>query len=101
MPKKLMTCIHLQPIESAIRAGGIAVAASGDWWGSGSTANVTFDCVLDRRAIERRFAPPAFVHWHEYDGRGAGHEAGFDCTQCGSLLVGGFKKYGGRRWPSG
>jgi hypothetical protein len=49
--------------------------------------------------LEKRFQLPAFVGWYEYDGRVAGHEAGFHCKECNSLLVGGMATYGGELWP--
>ena len=96
----LVTCQHLQPIEAQARSAGIDLTASGDWWGNGSVNNVYFNCVLDQGAIASMFQLPDFVEWYEYDGRVAGHEAGFHCKQCNSLLVGGISAYGGKVWPS-
>jgi hypothetical protein len=95
----LITCNHLQAIEASARAAGISVTATGDWWGKGHQKNIYFNCVLARSRIERLFKLPPCVEWYEYDGRAAGHEAGFHCKQCSSVLVGGFAKYGGKRWP--
>jgi len=92
----LVTCEHLQPIEASIRASGVAVVASGDWWGEGLKNRIYFNCVLDRLPIEHAFGMPSFVEWYEYDGRVAGVEAGFHCKECNSLLVGGL--YGGKLW---
>lgn len=95
----LTTCEHLQALEEAIASSGIAIAAKGDWWGSGSSRNIYFNCVLDSSAIREQFKLPEFVEWYEYDGRVAGQEAGFHCKKCNSLLVGGLAEYGGKVWP--
>lgn len=97
---QLVTCEHLQDLEASARKAGLEVAATGDWWGSGSAKSVYFACVLARDVIERSFRLPDFVEWHEYDGRAAGHEAGWRCKRCNSLLVGGCATYGDRVWPS-
>jgi len=96
---KLITCKHLQSIESAAHADGLPVAARGNWWEKGEGNNIYFGCVLNRALLEKRFQLPAFVGWYEYDGRVAGHEAGFHCKECNSLLVGGMATYGGEWWP--
>lgn len=94
-----LTCEHLQGIESLARSSGIEVGAAGDWWGNGSVQSVYFNCVLSQERICNLFQLPAFVEWYEYDGRVAGHEAGFHCKQCNSQLVGGVSTYGGKVWP--
>jgi hypothetical protein len=96
----LVTCQHLQPIEALARSAGIELIASGDWWGNGSVQSVYFNCVLNQKLITSAFQLPVFVEWYEYDGRVAGHEAGFHCKQCNSQLVGGVPAYGGKWWPS-
>lgn len=96
---KLITCEHLRPVEASARASGIGIAASGNWWGSGSGNDIYFDCVLARSRIEQSFDLPDCVEWYEYDGRVSGHEAGFHCKRCNSLLVGGLAAYGGTSWP--
>ncbi|MDR3157538.1 MAG: hypothetical protein LBU11_00695 [Zoogloeaceae bacterium] len=97
---KLVTCVHLQPIEAAIRVSGIGVVTSENWWSADLSGGcVYFACVLKRSRIECGFNLPSFVEWYEHDGHVAGHEAGFHCTQCNSLLAGGLKKYGGKSWP--
>lgn len=97
---KLVTCAHLQPIEAAIRAAGIRIVTSENWWSADHEGGcVYFACVLKRARIERGFKLPVFVEWYEYDGHVAGHEAGFHCKQCNSLLAGGLKKHGEKSWP--
>jgi len=98
--QNLITCKHLQPVEKLALSSGMEVATSGDWWGNGCHQSVYFNCVLTRGIIENLFHLPEFVEWYEYDGRVAGHEAGFHCKKCNSLLVGGFPAYGGKQWPS-
>lgn len=93
------TCEHLAAVEAAALADGIAVGYRGDWWGSGSTRNLYLNCILDGTLVRHRFHIPEFVVWHEYDGMAAGHEAGLECKQCKSLLVGGHPRYGGTLWP--
>jgi hypothetical protein len=95
----LITCSHLQPVESAAYTDKVGVTATGDWWGSGSTKNVYLDCSLDRSAVEAAFLLPMFVEWYEYDGRVAEQEAGFRCKQCNSILVGNMAGYSSKVWP--
>ena len=88
-----VTCEHLAPIEEAARLAGIEVEVTGDWWGSGHSANVYFKCVLDEEKLRAGFTLPNSVEWLAWDGRAAGHEAGFYCNSCKSLLVGAHPLY--------
>lgn len=88
-----VSCEHLAPIEAAARSAGIEIEQTGDWWGSGHAKNVYFRCVLDETKLRARFNLPSFVTWEAWDGRAAGHEAGFACGACHSLLVGAHPAY--------
>ena len=96
----IQTCEHLKELEKAIRNAGVIIVTYGDWWGTGNKQNIYFDCVLDQKAIEKEFELAPFVEWYEYDGRVAGSEAGYECKQCSSLLVGKLALYGGEQWPN-
>ncbi|HSV16157.1 MAG TPA: hypothetical protein VLI90_17985 [Tepidisphaeraceae bacterium] len=86
---QLKTCPHLQPIEQAILDAGAAIGAGmpSPYSGAGGTwypVAVTFD----EPSLRRRLNLPAFVQFAEYDGRVAGSDASFYCTQCKCALMG-------------
>lgn len=93
MSLQLVTCLHLQAIETALRQDGVEIEVEGDWWGTGIKKSVYFKCILDQSRIRKRFDIDASIEWTEYDGRVAGHEAGFHCSQCKSFLVGAHPNY--------
>ena len=99
-----VTCEHLAAMESAARQAGIAIETTGDWWGSGHSRNIYFACVLDENKLKRAFNLPPYVEWIAWDGRATGHEAGFYCNACNSLLVGAHplyrQIYRGLVWPT-
>ena len=103
MSQPLVTCVHLQEIEAALRLADLEIEVEGDWWGTGSGKSVYFKCILDPSQIRERYDVDACVEWTEYDGRMAGHEAGFHCPQCKSFLVGGHPNYSEIykiKWPA-
>ncbi len=91
-------------MEAAARHAGIPIETTGDWWGNGHTKNIYFACVLDEKELIRAFTLPPCVEWIAWDGRAAGHEAGFYCNACNSSLVGAhplyLQIYRGLVWPS-
>ena len=93
MNDKLLTCVHLQNVEAAVRAAKIEIECEGDWWGTGVELSVYFKCRLDHSKIHSEFDLPECVEWTEYDGRVAGHESGLCCTECKSFLVGAHPNY--------
>lgn len=95
----MITCEHLRPIEVSAREAGLKIEASGDWWGNSSTQNIYFACALNKAALVKEYILPDFIEWYEWDGRVAGHEAGFHCKRCDSLLVGSLNLYEKRIWP--
>jgi len=96
----MITCEHLQSIEQSARDAGLEIEAQGDWWGKGTKQNVYFSCILNQSVLKTAYNLPEFVEWYEWDGRVAGHEAGFHCKQCDSLLVGKLPQYGKLIWPT-
>lgn len=103
MSQRLVTCLHLQAIETDLRQAGIEIEVEGDWWGTGNEKSVYFKCILDQPLIRERYHIDATVNWTEYDGRLAGHEAGFHCSECKSFLVGGHLNYAEHypiAWPA-
>ena len=95
------TCTHLVELERALRLAGFAVEFDGpSWWSSPARGrSVYFRCTLDQNAVRERYQLPEFVAYSEWDGRAAGHEAGFYCGQCESAVVGGHPAYGGSPFP--
>ena len=93
------TCPHLAPLEQGLRAAGIPAVLDGKSWyrskydTSPGWGWVYFKCLLDRRALEKRFDLGKPVHYQEYDGRVAGCEAGFYCQQHDSAVVAVHRNY--------
>lgn len=85
----MKTCLHLAPLESELAARGIALgdpcvspygAAAGMWCACA--------CTFDAPALRARLALPACVTYEEYDGRVAGSDATFFCTECRRAITG-------------
>jgi hypothetical protein len=85
----MKTCPHLEPIEEALAARGIAIgdgvespygAAAGIWY--------PCDCVFDETALRARIRLADCVEYSEYFGFSAGSDAEFHCTACQRALWG-------------
>lgn len=84
----MIACRHLAALESFLRSQGVGVEAEGEsWWSDQRGRWVYFACSL-APSLHARFHLPDFVRYDEYDGRAAGHEAGFACSHCESGVVG-------------
>jgi len=94
-------CKHLHVLERELRAQGFLLEWEGkSWWrGRYDTSPgggwLYFRCFLDREALSARLGLGPPVTYDEYDGRVAGHEAGFYCTACDSAVVGVHRNYRG------
>lgn len=82
-PHLLLTCIHLQPIESAIRKAGIYCSALS------SISIVTFASLHAAKA-RRHYSLPSFIEW-ETTGVSTTNpdSAALVCRQCGSRIQSG------------
>jgi hypothetical protein len=82
-PQRLVTCVHLQPIEHELRATGIAVRLL-----QGSTIRAR--CCVDPAALSTQFALPDSVHYAEPMLGGRSYEdapsAVIVCDQCRSTI---------------
>jgi hypothetical protein len=82
-PHMLLTCIHLQPIESAIRAADIYCTALSP------TSIVTFASLHASKA-RRHFSLPSFVEWEDIPATATSADtASLVCRQCGSRIQSG------------
>ena len=90
------TCEHLVGLERALRARGVPIVAEGETWFTRPARGrwIYFRCILDPERTRREYDLPSHVEYDEYDGRAAGHEAGFHCVLCESAVVGGHPAYG-------
>ena len=83
-PNMTITCPHLQPFESAIRAAGIAVAPGGK-------SIVAANCRIHRRGLEGPFKLPESVVYREYFEAERYKEdipmARLQCTPCHSWIT--------------
>jgi len=86
-------CEHLKPLENDLISKSMELTFRGKPWGDNCKEWVYFNCYLDRRAIEKKYNFPAFITYHEYDGRVAGQEAGFVCKKCHDAVMGIHKSY--------
>jgi hypothetical protein len=82
-PRKTRTCVHLAPVEAAMRAAGIAVRPH---WAN----NVEAKCRVDLAALRRRFgAMPTVVEGdvpEDTRSADAPRWAHLHCVACGSLI---------------
>lgn len=86
---RLLTCAHLNALERDLRTSGVRIELeTKDWNDKGAGFWVYFRAGIERDATRARFVFPAFVEWHEWDGRVGGQEAGFSCTRCKSGVMG-------------
>ena len=85
----LKTCPHLEPIEQAILNAGVAIGGGmpSPYSGAGGTW-YPVSCTFDGPSLRERLNIPAFVQFAEYDGRVAGSDASFYCTQCKCAIMG-------------
>ncbi len=83
-------CEHLRALELELRATNLRIHHDGpSWWQIDKPGHwVYFDCYLDPISLRARFDLPAFIEHYSYDGRAAGQESGFRCSQCHSAVVG-------------
>jgi hypothetical protein len=86
-PSRLATCVHLQPIERAMRDAGIEVLL--EVLPSDST-RVSARCRVNADAINDQFSPPPFVEYTTPIPRGRAFEetlpAMLMCGQCRSVI---------------
>ena len=54
-----------------------------------------FRCFLEEGELRLRLHLPESVRYSEYDGRAAGQEAGFVCSECESAVMGVHRNYAG------
>lgn len=79
----LLTCIHLQPIESAIRKSGIYCSAL-------SPNRIVTFASLHAGKARRHYSLPSFVEWEETPATaGEPDSAALVCRQCGSRIQSG------------
>jgi hypothetical protein len=83
-----MICQHLQPLEEAIRAHGIAVTYRGKPWTENCREWVYFDCYIDTQAVRHSFQLPDCVQDHAHRGTHDGQERGFECSLCHDGVMG-------------
>jgi hypothetical protein len=82
-PHLLLTCMHLQPIESAIRSAGVYCTALSP------TSIVTFASLHASKA-RRQFSLPSFVEWEVVPATAASADvSALVCRQCGSSIQSG------------
>jgi hypothetical protein len=85
----LLTCEHLQALEQALRSSGVQIELEDrDWEHKEAGFWVYFRARIDRDATLAQFPMRPIVEWHEWDGRMAGQEAGFECKRCNSAIMG-------------
>jgi hypothetical protein len=87
------TCPHLEPLELELEAQGIALGEGGRSPYADSGVWFPVDCVFDALALRARLQLPEFVTYEEYDGRVAGSDATWYCTQCSRAIMGIFPRY--------
>lgn len=82
------TCMHLRPVEEALRDAGVACALMRP--AGGTTAHVATAATLDEPALRARYALPPFLEWQVTPPEP--HEAGSErlaCTRCGATIENG------------
>jgi hypothetical protein len=84
----MKTCEHLEPLEQMLEAQGIELGEGGK--GPYDEGGVWFEvnCVFDGPALRARLPLPELVTYEEYDGRAAGSDATWYCTQCRRAIMG-------------
>ena len=96
----MKTCAHLEPLEQELARNKIPLAEGvtspyGPQWGLWSAC----DCVFDEPVLRLRLGLPACVSYKEYDGRVAGSDATFYCTECRRAIMGRHPRYAGPATP--
>jgi hypothetical protein len=94
MTETFKTCAHLEPLERDLAANGIAlgegmVSPYGAQWGTWFPANCTFE----GEKVLKRLHLPECVKYTEYDGRVAGSDATFYCSECQRAIMGMIPRY--------
>jgi hypothetical protein len=87
-------------LEAALDASGLplndgATSPYGPDWG------IWFycDCVFDAEPLRSRLSIPDCVTYEEYDGRVAGSDATFYCTECKRAIMGRHPRYAAADTP--
>lgn len=85
----MKTCPHLAPLERELAAQGIALGEPRvSPYGKSAGLWCACECAFDAAALRARLALPASVTYEEYDGRVAGSDATFFCTECKRAITG-------------
>jgi hypothetical protein len=92
-------CAHLEPLELALEAQGVQLGEGGK--GPYDEGGVWFEvnCVFDAPALRSRLQLPEIVTYEEYDGRVAGSDATWYCTQCRRAIMGIHPRYAPNSTP--
>jgi hypothetical protein len=90
----MKTCPHLEPLELELARHKIPLGEGvtgpyGPQWGLWSPC----DCVFDEPALRARLVLARCVRYEEYDGRVAGSDASFYCTECKRAIMGCHPRY--------
>jgi hypothetical protein len=81
-PQTTATCVHLEPIERAMRLAGTRLRRL-------TGPNVRAQCRIDEAGIKRRFAPPASVQyreWYQPAHERDNPQAEISCVECRSAI---------------
>jgi len=87
------TCEHLEPLEQAIEARGVAIGAGGKSPYSDSGVWYPVECTFDGPALRARLGIPDAITFDEYDGRVAGSDATWYCWKCSRAIIGLHPRY--------
>jgi hypothetical protein len=87
-------CPHLEPLERELAARGVVlgeggVSPYGPDWGVWHGCSCTFDGV----GLRGRLGLAECVSYEEYDGRVAGSDATFYCSECKRAIMGLHPRY--------
>jgi hypothetical protein len=87
--KLMKTCPHLEALERELAAQGIELGEPRiSPYGPGPGNWCACDCTFDADALRARLLLPTCVTYEEYDGRVAGSDATFFCTECKRAIMG-------------
>ena len=89
----MKTCEHLEPLERAIEARGVAIGEGGQSPYSDSGLWHPVECTFDGPALRARLRLPEAITFEEYDGRVAGSDATWYCWKCSRAIMGLHPRY--------
>src|SRR6185369_18073074 len=91
----MKTCPHLEPLELELAVRNIPLGeAAANPYDAKFGLWCSTDCIFNEPSLRKRLRLPDCVTYEEYDGRVAGSDATFYCTECKRAIMGTHPIYG-------